>query len=125
MSDELREGINGRWLGKRGIFRHYQVMTENAILASKKPRNKDKVFFYTMSTAVSGVFSGAVVGELIRWVSNGEVGYEARINGVDNGDGICDLAAHTVTDLAAVAKVANDLRYEWESITVYKDWNAW
>ncbi|CAN3126260.1 hypothetical protein ACNUDN_00080 [Mycobacterium sp. smrl_JER01] len=124
MSGELREGVDGRWLGRRGIFRHYQVLTEIAVYDSKKARNKDKVFFHTMSTAVSGEFNGHVVGELIRWVSNGEVGYEARINGVDDSGGICDIAAHAVEDLAAIAKVANDLRYEWESITVFKDWTA-
>ena len=46
-----------------------------------------------MSTAVSGVFSGEVVGGLIRWVGDGDFGYEARINGVPEHGGICDIAA--------------------------------
>ncbi|MDT5152784.1 MAG: hypothetical protein QOI01_4517 [Mycobacterium sp.] len=69
-----------------------------------------------MSTAVSGEFSGDVVGELIRCVVDGEVGYEVRINGTEDHAGICDIAAYSYRNIWALSKVTNDLRYEWAAI---------
>jgi hypothetical protein len=41
--------------------------------------------------------AGPVVGKLIRWVWNdGEVGYETRINGLEDHGGVCDVAAFSV-----------------------------
>ncbi|MDT5333411.1 MAG: hypothetical protein QOF31_4708 [Mycobacterium sp.] len=58
--------------------------------------------------------AGPVVGKLIRWVWNdGEVGYETRINGLEDHGGVCDVAAFSVDMIGAIACVANDLRYEW------------
>jgi hypothetical protein len=78
-----------------------------------------------MSTVVSGQFSGSVVGELIRWVCDDEVDYEARINGVEDHGGICDIAAYTLDDLWALSKVTNDLRYEWAQITGLHEGVTW
>ena len=71
-----------------------------------------------MSTAVSGEFSGEVVGELIRWADSHDesIFFEARIDGTPDSAGITDIAAFTYEDIRAVAKVANDLRYEWAAI---------
>lgn len=68
-------------------------------------------------------------GELVRWVSaDGEVGYEVRINGLDETYGLCDAAAYSISSCAGLAKVANNLRQEWEIITgVYPGmtWAVW
>jgi hypothetical protein len=55
--------------------------------------------------------------ELVRSVDD-SVGYEARLTAqLDEIGGIC-----TLEDLGAVAKVTNDIRYEWEIVTgVYPD----
>jgi hypothetical protein len=46
--------------------------------------------------------AGPVVGKLIRWVwADGEVGYEARIDGIEDSGGISDVAAFSVDSLAA------------------------
>lgn len=121
--DELVTGRKGRWLGRRGIYRHYQPDVEKVRRRSEK--TPGEVVFHTMSTAVSGEFSGKVVGELIRWVSDGDFGYEVRINGTEEHGGICDIAAYTIDDIWAVAKVANDLRYEWEQITGLHNGVTW
>src|SRR4051794_11901263 len=93
------ELTNGRWLGRRGIFRHRQLTAE-LVRATLAP---DECVSHTMSTVVSGEFSGEVVGELIRWVDAEAVTYEVRINGFDNLGGICDIAAYTLDDLRALA----------------------
>lgn len=121
--DGLIQGATGRWLGRRGIFRHYQPDID--AVQSQSKTAPDEVIFHTMSTAVSGQFSGTVIGELVRWVSNGDFGYEVRINGVDNGDGVCDAAAFTLDEIWGLAKVASDLRYEWEQITGLHDGVTW
>lgn len=121
--DDLIQGVTGRWLGRRGIFRHYQPDID--ALRMQSQQTPDEVVFHVMSTAVSGQFSGKVTGELVRWVSNGDFGYEVRINGVDNGDGVCDVAAYTLDELWGLAKVASDCRYEWEQITGLHDGVTW
>ena len=83
------------------------------------------VILHTMVTAISYDTDGAI-GELVRWVAKDEaaceVGCEVRINGLDEHAGTCDVSAYSIASIAAIAKVANDLRYEWEIITgVYPD----
>lgn len=123
-ADTELSNAQGRWLGPRGIFRHYQPSVEEA----RSQLSADEMTFHTMVTAVS--FDGGPVGELIRWVHGDETGYEVRINGLEEDGGVCDAAAFSVDSLAGLAKVANDLRYEWEIITgVYADqgivWSVW
>lgn len=68
---------------------------------------------------------GPVVGKLLRWVADdGEVGYEARIDGLEEHGGMCDLAAFSVDMVGAIACVANDLRYEWRCLLGDHD-DAW
>jgi hypothetical protein len=67
-----------------------------------------------------------VRGELIRSVADdGEIEYEARINGTEEHYGVSDVAAYSIDKLAALAKVANDLRYEWEQITGRHEGVTW
>jgi hypothetical protein len=105
------ELTNGRWLGPRGIFCHNVPDVEDI---DAKDWDGD-VAHHTMVTAVADWAPG-VQGELIRWVAAGEVSYEARINGLEETGGICDAAAFSISSLAALAKVANDLRYMWEAV---------
>jgi hypothetical protein len=90
------ELTNGRWLGQRGIFRHY-VPDVDSIDLKEWP---DEFAFHTMSTSVGG----NVRGELIRCVAEGEVSYEARINGAEEHCGLSDIAAYSISSLAALAK---------------------
>jgi hypothetical protein len=122
--NELTNGVNGRWLGSRltstptgtrGIFRHYAPHVDDI-----NPEHGEAVF-HTMSTSVGG----NVRGELIRCVAEGEVTYEARINGAEEHGGICDIAAYTLDDLWALSKVTNDLRYEWAQITGLHEGVTW
>ncbi len=108
-------GPTGYWLGSRGIFRHYRPTDVSALFESKQC---GQPVSHVMSTAVSGEFSGEVVGELIRWADGADesITYEARIDGTPDSAGITDIAAYTYEDIRAVAKVANDLRYEWAAI---------
>jgi hypothetical protein len=70
--------------------------------------------------------AGPVVGRLIRWVWNdGEVGYEVRINGVEDSGGVCDIAAFSIEMTAAIACVANNLRHESEHNTGVYGPNQW
>ncbi|MCV7382175.1 hypothetical protein BST11_13405 [Mycobacterium alsense] len=112
---QMREGIDGHWLGPRGIFRHYQPTAEHAILVSKVCGHP---ISHVMSTAVSGEFSGEVVGELIRWADghDGSITFEGRIDGTPDSAGITDIAAYSYEDIWAIAKVSNDIRYEWAAI---------
>jgi hypothetical protein len=109
--NELTNGANGRWLGSspsvRGIFRHHVPAVEEINL------EPGEFVFHVVSTSVGG----NVRGELIRCVAVGEVSYKARINGTEEHYGFSDVAAYSIDNLAALAKVANDLRYEWEQIT--------
>jgi|ERR1700704_7102810 hypothetical protein len=118
------ELTNGRWLGNspnvRGIFCHHAPDVEDI---NPEP---GEVVFHTMSTSVADWAD--VRGELIRWVCDGEVGYEVRINGSEEHGGICDIAAYTLNDLWALAKVTNDLRYMWEAIldpAARGAWSTW
>jgi hypothetical protein len=107
---KLANGANGRWLGVRGIFRHHQPAVEDI---NPEP---GEVVFHTMSTSVVH-WDNDLRGELVRCVGEGEVSYEARINGTEEDCGMSDVAAYSLDKLSALAKVANDLRYEWEQIT--------
>jgi hypothetical protein len=109
-TNELTNGRNGRWLGQRGIFRHHVPDIEDI---NPEP---GEVVFHTVSTSVAD-WAG-VRGELIRSVADdGEIGYEVRINGLEDHYGLCDVAASSIDSLAGLAKVTNDLRYEWAQIT--------
>jgi hypothetical protein len=118
-TNELTNGTNGRWLGGqpgvRGIFRHHVPAVEDII------PEPGEVVFHTVSTSVAD-WAG-VPGELIRSVfDDGEIGYEARIDGLEDHYGLCDASATNLDNLAALAKVSNDLRYEWSAITgLHKD----
>ena len=59
----------------------------------------------------------------MRWVdAGGDVGYEVRIDGLEETSGVCEVAAFSIPSISCVALVANELRYEWEIITgVYPD----
>lgn len=104
---------------REGIFRHYAPPPEEVDLGGEEG---------VWHTIIS-CFSGDVVGQVIRWVWNdGEVGFECRIDGLEETAGTCDLFATTIDSLADVAYVANSLRYEWEILTgVYPDreWTYW
>jgi hypothetical protein len=112
-TNELTNGTNGRWLGGqpsvRGIFRHHVPAVEDI---NPEP---GVVVFHTVSTSVAD-WAG-VRGELVRCVGEGEVSYEARIDGLEDHYGLCDASATSLDNLSALAKVANDLRYEWSAIT--------
>lgn len=112
---ELVDGVDGRWLGRRGIFRHDQPTAQAAISASKAC---GEPVTHVMSTAVSGEFSGDVVGELIRWADGHDdsITFEARIDGTQDSAGVSDVAAYSYEDICAIAKVSNDIRYEWAAI---------
>jgi hypothetical protein len=90
-----------------GIWRHYAPDIEDVDLDGE-----ECVWHAIVTTGC-----GPVVGKLLRWVADdGEVGYEARIDGLEEHSGMCDLAAFSVDMIGAVACVANDLRYEWRCI---------
>lgn len=112
-TNELTHRVNGRWLGGqpgvRGIFRHYVPAVEDI---NPEP---GEVVFHIVSTSVAD-WAG-VRGELVRCVGEGEVLYEARIDGTEDHCGLSDVAAYSLDNIAALAKVTNDLRYEWEQIT--------
>jgi hypothetical protein len=114
MTTAVEELPPGRHL-RENIYRHYAPDVEDL-----QPK-RGEVVFHTMVTSVAEW--AAIKGELIRWITDdGEVGYEVRIDGLDEHGGICDVAAHSINSIAGIAKVANDLRYEWEIITgVYPD----
>jgi hypothetical protein len=111
---------NGRWLGNRGIFRHYAPDVDSIDLKEWP----DEIAFHTMSTSVAH-WDNDVRGELIRCVAEGEVSYEARIDGTEETYGFCDIAAYSLDKLCALAKVANDLRYEWAQITGLHEGVTW
>jgi hypothetical protein len=97
-----------------GIRRHWAPAVENVEFDGAK------CVWHVMVTSDAS----PVVGELLRWVSDDrEVGYEARINGVEDTDGVSDVAAFDVYSLGALAFVANSLRYEWENI-LRTDWRG-
>ncbi|MBS1691921.1 MAG: hypothetical protein JST91_06850 [Actinobacteria bacterium] len=138
---DLQHAINGRFLGRRGIFRHIRPDVETA---QRLARERGITQFHTMVTVFAYEFhpssygvlmkvlrERSLVGELVRWVTeDGEVGYDAEINGTDGNDaGLCEVAISSIRSLDALAKVAGDLRLEWEIITgVYADqgvtWSA-
>src|SRR3981081_914844 len=95
------ELTNGRWLGHTGIFCHKVPAVEDI-----DPKDWDgEVAQHTMVTVVTNWAPG-VQGELIRWVTAGEVSYEARIDGLEEHGGICDAAAFSIDSLNALTKVA-------------------
>jgi hypothetical protein len=118
-TNKLANGVNGRWLGQRGIFRHHVPDVEDINLAP------GELVFHTVSTSVVH-WANDVRGELIRCVADdGEVSYEARINETEEHYGFSDVAFYSIDRLAALAKVANDLRYEWEQITGLHEGVTW
>jgi hypothetical protein len=119
-TNELANGRNGRWLGQRGIFRHYAPDVDSIDLKEWP----DEIAFHTMSTSVAH-WDNDVRGQLIRCVGEGEVSYEARINGNEETYGFSDIAAFSIDKLAAIAKVCNDLRYEWAQITGLHEGVIW
>jgi hypothetical protein len=99
-----------------GIWRHYAPGVEVVDL------DGEECVWHVISTC--GV--GPVVGKLLRWVADdGEVGFEARIDGLEEHSGMCDVAAFSVDMIGAIACVANNLRYEWEHYTGVCGPNAW
>jgi hypothetical protein len=84
----------------------------------------DEIALHTMSTSVAH-WDNDVRGELIRCVAEGKVSYEARINGTEETYGFSDIAAYSIDKLSALAKVANDLRYEWAQITGLHEGVTW
>jgi hypothetical protein len=100
-TNELTNGANGRWLGGspsvRGIFRHHVPAVEDI---NPEP---GEVVFHVVSTSVAD-WAG-VRGELVRCVGEGEVLYEARINGTEDHCGLSDIAAYSIDKIAALAKV--------------------
>ncbi|UVO14250.1 hypothetical protein NM962_09730 [Mycobacterium sp. SVM_VP21] len=115
---ELNEDT-GRWLGERGIFRHFQPTDAEALQAAQ---DADEPVLHVMSTCLSGVYDGLVTGELVRWVHpDGELTYEARIRGLPQ-HGTTDLVAAELDELCDIAKVLQELRYEWGAMVVYEDW---
>jgi hypothetical protein len=117
-TNELANGVNGRWLGQRGIFRHHVPTVESI------KTQRGEVVCHTVSTSVAH-WDNDVRGQLVRLVCDGEVAYEARINGTEEHYGFSDVAAYSIDKLGALAKVANDLRYEWEQITGLHEGVTW
>lgn len=117
---ELNE-TTGRWLGERGIFRHFQPSNDEALNAA---RESGEIVLHIMSTCLSGAFDGDVTGELVRWAKpNGTIRYEATVRGLPE-HGTTDLVIANTRELVAIAKVLGNLRYEWGSMVVHKDWEV-
>jgi hypothetical protein len=92
------------------VFRHRGMPPVEDI----DPSTIDGVVFHTMVT----VNAGDVEGQLLRWIGDdGEVGYEARIDGLEEQGGVCDVAAYSISSIACLARVANEIRYECEIVT--------
>ena len=68
--------------------------------------------FHTVVT----VIDGDIHGELLRWASDGEIGYEAGISGLPETVGISAVVIYEVDMMIGLASVAADLRYEWRRI---------
>jgi hypothetical protein len=66
-------------------------------------------------TVVTVIYRG-IHGELLRWVSDGEIGYDARISGLPDPAGISDIDLYEQDTMDCLAAVAIDLRYEWRRI---------
>ncbi|MCV7237705.1 hypothetical protein [Mycolicibacterium celeriflavum] len=96
-----------------GIWRHFAPKPDYVAFEG------EECIWHVMVTSDAG----PVIGQLVRWVSSdGQVGYEARIDGLEDSAGTCDAVAFDVDSLACLAFVANSLRHEWEIITdVYPD----
>ena len=96
-----------------GIWRHWAPPVDCIEF------NGEECVDHVMSTCDAG----PVVGQLIRWVTNdGEVTYETRINGLEDSGGVSDAATFDRDSTAALACVANNLRYEWDGI-LRGDWS--
>ena len=60
---------------------------------------------------------GAIRGRLLRGsITQGQVGYEVRIDGTEDSGGVCDIAAYSIDMINAIAYVSNNLRYEWQEV---------
>lgn len=112
--------FTGRWLGERGIFRHFQPTDDEALAAA---REAGVPIRHVMSTCLSGVFDGDVTGELIRWADpDGTIYYNAVVNGLPDSNGLADLFLENLTEMCDLTKVLQGLRYEWGAMVVYEDW---
>jgi hypothetical protein len=95
---------------RRGVIRHEAPNPKSVDL-----RGEPGVF-HTLVT----VQHGDVHGELVRWVwSDGEIGYEARINGVEDSAGVCDVIVYDEASVNALMHVCMDLGYEWRWLLGY------
>ncbi|WP_140688203.1 hypothetical protein [Mycolicibacterium hodleri] len=95
----------GRRHGQRNIVRHYLPAPADVDF------NGEEGVFHAMVTA----WHGEVVGQLIRWVWNdGEIGYVARIDGLDENGGFSNACTLTIAKCIGIGSVADDLRYVWE-----------
>jgi hypothetical protein len=98
-----------------GIWRHYAPDIEDVDLVG------GELVCHVISSSFSDP-GGTVGGELPRWVDDqGAVGYEVRIDGLEDSDGTSDIAAFSIEMIGAIARVANNLRYEWDLILDH-DW---
>lgn len=62
--------------------------------------------------------SGAVSGELKRWIwDDGEVVYEANINGLPDSAGTAELVAYEMAQLRDLVTVGLHLMSEWARVT--------
>lgn len=117
---ELNE-TTGRWLGERGIFRHFQPSDDEAL---KTARKTGETVLHVMSTCLSGIYDGDVTGELVRWAApDGTIRYEGSVRGLPE-HGTTDLVIANTRELVSVAKVLGNLRYEWGAMVVHKDWEV-
>jgi hypothetical protein len=113
---ELTNGVQGRWLGPRGIFCHNVPDVEDVNL------HGEECVTHVMVTSVGG----DVTGELLRWIwDDNSIGYEVRINGLEETGGTCNAAAYSYNSIANLAKVTNDLRYMWDAIANPDRRGAW
>jgi hypothetical protein len=121
--EQLITGARGRWLGPRGIFCHRVPDVEDI-----DPKDWDGALAHHTMVTVVADWAPGTRGELIRWVDAEEVSYEARINGLEDHAGICDASAFSLESLAALEKIAGDLRYMWE-VAIDPDtrgaWSTW
>lgn len=120
-TSELSE-TTGRWLGERGIFRHFQPTDDEALGAASE---SGEPVLHVMSTCLSGSFDGDMTGELVRWAEpDGTIRYEATVGGLPERGDTNVLVAAGLGELCDVAKVLGNLRYEWGAMVVHRDWSV-
>lgn len=105
-TSELSE-TTGRWLGERGIFRHFQPTDDEALEAASE---SGEPVLHVMSTCLSGSFDGDMTGELVRWAEpDGTIRYEATVGGLPERGDTNVLVAAGLGELCDVAKVLGNL----------------